>query len=76
MKASFEKLDIKFIDDIIKLNLSVKEPHKIIANSLTTISTNWAKLSNELNRLYDYDFMNFLNTQISNIKQIFDEIQK
>ena len=40
MKASFEKLDIKFIDDIIKLNLSVKEPHKIIANSLTTISTN------------------------------------
>jgi len=36
MKVSFGNLDIKFIDDIIKLNLSIKEPHKIIANSLTT----------------------------------------
>lgn len=63
------------IQDYNKDKLLNKDVNELV-NSLSTISTNLTKLSNELNRLYDYDFMNFLNNQISNIKKIINEIQK
>lgn len=44
--------------------------------SLTEVSDNLSKLSNKLNRLCYYDFADFLDEQISDIKKIINKIQK
>jgi NAD+--asparagine ADP-ribosyltransferase len=46
-----------------------------IVNSLNNISDNLTKLYNQFNRLYEYDNAIFLNTQISNIQKVINEIQ-
>lgn len=44
--------------------------------SLTEVSDNLSKLSNKLNRLCYYDFVDFLNEQIYDIKKVITKIQK
>lgn len=70
--------------DFFRMLIQDYSENKILKNkdideariSLSNISDNLTKLSNELNRLYYYDFVNFLNTQISNIRKIIYLFQK
>lgn len=43
---------------------------------LTEVTDNLSKLSNKLNRLFYYDFVDFLDEQISDIKKVINKIQK
>lgn len=47
-----------------------------IVNVLTNVSDELSKLSSQLNRLCYYDFVNTLETQISNIRKIISSFQK
>ena len=65
-QSDFFRLLIKDYSDNGLVNYDTDE----IINVLTNVSNNLSKLSNQLNRLCYCDFVNILDTQISNIRKV------
>lgn len=71
-QSDFFRMLIKDYSDNGLINLDTDE----IVNVLTSISDELSKLSIQLNRLCYYNFVNTLETQISNIRKIISSFQK